>query len=82
MPARSAVSLTARTQKSPRGAGVFGRIGASTRSACNTLAGDFVTVVFEEPTMTLHHYGARLCVCHPSPPPDRAHLTYFMGGVA
>ena len=82
MPARSAVSLTARTQKSPRGAGLGVRIGASTLELETFRAGDFRNVVEEEPTVQHDHYGARLCVCHPSPPPDRAHLTYFMGGVA
>ena len=40
-----------RTQKSPRWAGRFGKLGASTRSAVNTLAGDFRNLVIEEPKM-------------------------------
>jgi hypothetical protein len=82
MTTRPAVSLTVRTQKSPRGAGWFAMIGASTESACNTSAGDFRMKVEEEPAMQHKYDGTPVRACHLSPPPDRAHLTYFMGGVA
>ena len=71
-----------RTQKSPRWAGRFGKLGASTRSAVNTLAGDFRNLVEEEPKMQHEYDGTPARACHLSPPPCRAHLTYFMGGVA
>jgi hypothetical protein len=83
MTARPAVSLTVRTQKSPRGAGRFGMIGASTLELETFRAGDFRNQVFEEPVMQHKYDGTRSRACHLSPPPRCAHLTYcYMGGVA
>ena len=79
MPARSAVSLTARTQKSPRGAGLGVRIGASTRSACNTLAGDLTYVAVKEQTKMPIYSGTR---AHVSATPARRPSAFRLSGVA
>ena len=69
-----------RTQKSPRWAGRFGKIGASTRSACNTLAGDFRNLVIEEPKMQRHlFWHARACLSSRSTRPSAFRLS---GGAA
>jgi hypothetical protein len=79
---RPAPTLGLRTQKSPRGAGWFGMIGASTESACNTSAGDFRNQVFEEPVMQRIYSGTRSRVCHPSvqssPYPDPSAVRAFV----
>lgn len=68
-------------QKSPREAGGFGgKIGASTAGGEIPAAGDFATVVSEEPTMTLEYDGTRSCACHP--PFLDARLACCCGGVA
>jgi hypothetical protein len=83
MTARPASSLTVRTQKSPRGAGGFAMIGASTLELETFRAGDFRMKVEEEPTVQHIYSGTRSRACHLSPPPRCAHLTYcYMGGVA
>ncbi len=72
---------TRRIQKSPRGAGVFGRIGASTRSAANTLAGDFINDCYIGATSMHAHSSARPRVCLP-PVRLSSALAFRLGGVA
>ena len=71
-----------RTQKSPRWAGFGVESGASTLELETFRAGDFRNLVEEEPKMQHEYDGTPARACHLSPPPCRAHLTYFMGGVA